>query len=106
MLENCAKQALSENFQPRRRDAIRDRDILLSQIGLLCNGRTNFNDIDLYRDDELFKNAFVIQQDDEPRLIANSKATRTAFFIAPFVFESAGDFDDFLAAIKQFENGG
>jgi hypothetical protein len=29
-------------------DAIADRDILLTQIGLLCNGRTDFNDVDLF----------------------------------------------------------
>jgi len=60
-LENHAKRALPENFQSRRRDAISDRDILLSQIGLLCNGRNDFNDIDLYRGDELFTNAFGIK---------------------------------------------
>ena len=61
MLETHAKRALPLNFQPRRSDAISDRDILLSQIGLLSNGRTDFNDIDLYRGDELFTNAFGIQ---------------------------------------------
>ena len=61
LLENHASQALPDNFLPRRRDAIRDRDILLAQIGLLCNGRTDFNDIDLYRGDELFTNAFGIK---------------------------------------------
>ncbi len=61
LLKNHAKLALPKNFQPRRRDAISDRDILLSQIGLLSNGRTDFNDIDLYRGDEIFTNAFGIQ---------------------------------------------
>ena len=61
LLENHAKHALPVNFQPRRRDAISDRDIILSQIGLLSNGRTDFNDIDLYRGDELFTNAFGIK---------------------------------------------
>ena len=61
LLETHAKRALPLNFQPRRSDAISDRDILLSQIGLLSNGRTDFNDIDLYRGDELFTNAFGIQ---------------------------------------------
>jgi len=61
LLETHAKRALPLNFQPRRSDAISDRDILLSQIGLLSNGRTDFNDINLYRGDELFTNAFGIQ---------------------------------------------
>jgi hypothetical protein len=58
LLAGHARQAIPANFQPRRADAIADRDILLSQIGLLCNGRTDFNDIDLYRGDELFMNAY------------------------------------------------
>ena len=62
VLENHAKRALPVNFQSRRRDAISDRDILLSQIGLICNGRTDFNDIDLYRGDDLFTNAFGINK--------------------------------------------
>lgn len=58
LLENHAQRAIPANFQPRRSDAIADRDILLAQIGLLCNGRNDFNDIDLYRNDELFMNAY------------------------------------------------
>lgn len=61
LLAGHARQAIPANFQPRRADAIADRDILLSQIGLLCNGRTDFNDIDLYRGDELFINAFGLE---------------------------------------------
>jgi len=61
LLESHARQTLPVNFQPRRSDAIADRDILLTQIGLLCNGRTDFNDIDLYRNDELFMNAFGLE---------------------------------------------
>jgi len=61
LLERHAQQAIPVNFQPRRSDAIADRDILLTQIGLLCNGRTDFNDVDLYRNDELFMNAFDLK---------------------------------------------
>jgi len=61
LLGNIPETTLPPNFQPRRADAIADRDILLSQIGLLCNGRTDFNDIDLYRGDELFMNAFGLK---------------------------------------------
>ena len=53
LLGNLPKSTLPPNFQPRRTDAIADRDILLSMIGLLCNGRSDFNDIDLYRNDGL-----------------------------------------------------
>ena len=73
LLETHAKRALPLNFQPRRRDAISDRDILLSQIGLLSNGRTDFNDIDLYRGDELFTNAFGI------RTVASESVFRQRF---------------------------
>lgn len=39
-----------------------DRDILSVQIGLLCNARNDFNDIDLYRDDEVFRHSFGIDR--------------------------------------------
>ena len=61
ILEKHSGKCLPANFQPRRSDAISDRDILLGQIGLLCNGRTDFNDIDLYRHDEVFKNAYGLK---------------------------------------------
>ena len=61
VLGKLPMKTLPENFQPRRSDAIADRDILLSQIGLLCNGRTDFNDIDLYRGDEIFMNAYGLK---------------------------------------------
>jgi len=61
LLGDHVRQTIPVNFQPRRSDAIADRDILLSQIGLLCNSRTDFNDIDLYRNDELFMNAYGLK---------------------------------------------
>lgn len=61
LLERHAQRAIPIHFQPRRSDAIADRDILLTQIGLLGNGRTDFNDVDLYRNDELFMNAFGLK---------------------------------------------
>lgn len=62
LLADHARSTIPANFQPRRSDAIADRDILLSQIGLLCNGRADFNDIDLYRGDELFMNAYGLDK--------------------------------------------
>ncbi|NKB25482.1 MAG: hypothetical protein GKR87_14115 [Kiritimatiellae bacterium] len=62
LLEDHAQRILPSNFQPRRSDAISDRETLLTQIGLLCNGRTDFNDIDLYRGDEIFMNAFGLKK--------------------------------------------
>lgn len=59
---NAMQAALPENFTPKRSDAISDRDILSTQIGLLCNARNDFNDVELYREDEVFRNSFGIEQ--------------------------------------------
>lgn len=59
-LGDLPEQVMPANFQPRRSDAIADRDILKAQIGMLCNARTDFNDIDLYRNDAVFKNAYTL----------------------------------------------
>jgi hypothetical protein len=61
LLGSNARHAIPVNFQSRRSDAIADRDILLTQIGLLCNGRNDFNDVDLYRNDEIFMNAYGLK---------------------------------------------
>ena len=53
---------LPENFQIRRRDAIGDRDILMTMIGLLANGRSDFIDVELYRDDFVFLHSFGIER--------------------------------------------
>ena len=55
LLEGHAKQSLPENFQPRRIDAISDQSVLLTMIGLLSNGRSDFNDVDLYRGGSCFR---------------------------------------------------
>lgn len=73
ILGNLAQRLLPENFQPRRSDAIADREILLTQIGLHCNARTDFNDINLYRDDALFQNAFGL------KTVASEPVFRTRF---------------------------
>lgn len=62
LLEGHAKRSLPENFHPRRSDAIGDRSVLLTMIGLLSNGRSDFNDVDLYRGDEVFANAYGIER--------------------------------------------
>ena len=73
VLGNLPNLHLPENFQPRRSDAIADRNILVTQIGLCCNARTNFNDINLYRNDALFMNAYGL------KIIASEAAFRTRF---------------------------
>ena len=62
LLEGHAKRSLPENFQPRRSDAISDQSVLLTMIGLLSNGRSDFNDVDLYRGDCVFANAYGIER--------------------------------------------
>ena len=37
------------NFQRRRADAFTDYEILMSMVGLLCNGRSDYCDIKLFR---------------------------------------------------------
>ena len=73
LLGKLPKTTLPKNLLKRRARAIADRDILLSQIGLLCNGRNNFSDIDLYRGDELFMNAYGL------KAVASESAFRQRF---------------------------
>lgn len=53
---------LPKNFQPRRSDAISDRSLLHTLMGMLCNGRTDFTDVNLYAKDEVFANAYDIDR--------------------------------------------
>jgi len=94
-LENHIKWTLPENFHPRKCDAISDWDILLSQIGLLCNGRNDFNDIDLYRGDELFTNAFGI------KTVASEPVFRGSATLCPEVLFRFGLI--FIGSIKGWE---
>lgn len=61
-LRQGAIEHLPENFQQRRRDAISDRDILLTMTGMLCNGRTDFTDVGHYSQDRVFTHAFGIRE--------------------------------------------
>jgi hypothetical protein len=51
-----------KDFQKRRNDAISDHDILLTLTGLLCNSYTDFNDVDLFRGDQLFRDAYGLEK--------------------------------------------
>ncbi len=61
VLENALK-TIPENFKTRRKDAISDRSIIASQVGLYCNARNDFNDINLYKNDFNFMNAFCLNK--------------------------------------------
>ena len=62
MISEQALEQIPENFQPRRRDAISDRSVLMTMIGMLCNSRTDFNDVNLYQDDTVFAHSFRIDK--------------------------------------------
>jgi hypothetical protein len=62
LIRQYAQAIFPKNFTPKREGSISDRDILMTQVGLLCNARTDFNDVDLYREDRLFAHAFGIEQ--------------------------------------------
>jgi hypothetical protein len=60
-LRELSRKHLPVNFQKRNRGAISDRDCLLTMTGILCNARTDFNDVDHYKDDRVFSEAFGIK---------------------------------------------
>lgn len=62
MLTDEALKLLPKNFQTRRSDAISDRSLLLTMIGMLCNSRTDFTDVNLYENDAIFANAYRIER--------------------------------------------
>ena len=62
LLLGAVSGLLPKNFQKRRRDAISDRSLLKCLIGMLCNGRTDFTDINQYQDDTVFANAFEVER--------------------------------------------
>mgnify|MGYP006431512211 FL=1 len=51
---------LPENFQTRREGSIDDRDILMTMTGILCDGRSDFTNVNLYDGDTVFSHAFGI----------------------------------------------
>lgn len=53
--------SIPENFIVRRADAISDRDILATMTGLLSNAQTDFTNVKLYADDEVFTSSFGIK---------------------------------------------
>lgn len=61
-LREAARRHLPANFQQRREGAISDRDILLTMTGMLSNSRTDFVDVDLYREDIVFTHSFGIDE--------------------------------------------
>jgi hypothetical protein len=62
MISEEAFEQVPENFQPRRKDSISDRNVLMTMIGMLCNSRTDFNDVKLYQEDIVFAHSFQIDK--------------------------------------------
>lgn len=61
-LQDIPNSVLPQNFQNRRSDAISDKDILFTTIGILTNSRTDYTNVNLYIDDDVFLTAFGIQR--------------------------------------------
>ena len=59
-IKDLATSALPLNFQSRRLDAIADRDILLTTIGMLSNSRSDFTNVNLYANDTVLTQSFGI----------------------------------------------
>ena len=61
ILRELAREQLPEGFQSRREGAISDRDVLLTMTGLLCNGRSDFTNVNQYFEDTVFTQSFGIE---------------------------------------------
>lgn len=62
IFQSTNPKSFLKDFQKRRDGSISDFDIIASMIGIMANGKSDFNDIDLYQDDVVFQNAFGIKQ--------------------------------------------
>lgn len=60
ILRESAQSLLPENFQTRRGGSISDRDILMTMTGILCDGRSDFTNVNQYGGDTVFSHAFGI----------------------------------------------
>lgn len=60
ILRESAQSVLPKNFQTRREGSISDRDILMTMTGILCDGRSDFTNVNLYDGDTVFSHAFGI----------------------------------------------
>jgi len=61
ILRELAREQLPEDFQTRREGAISDRDILLTMTGMLCDGRSDFTNVNQYFEDTVFAQSFGIE---------------------------------------------
>jgi len=61
ILMEQARKHLPENFQSRREGAISDRDVLLTLTGMLCDGRSDFTNVNQYSEDTVFTHSFGIE---------------------------------------------
>jgi hypothetical protein len=58
---DIAKRADALQLPGKPRPGTRHADVLLSQIGLLCLGKSDFNDIEPFREDEFFRQALGLE---------------------------------------------
>lgn len=61
-IRDLAQRHVPQNFQLRRADSINDRDILMTLTGILCDGRSDFTNVNQYFGDTVFAQSFGIDQ--------------------------------------------
>ena len=60
ILGEGSRRHLPENFQCRREGSICDRDVLLTMTGMICDGRSDFTNVNQYYQDTVFVRSFGI----------------------------------------------
>lgn len=61
-IRELAQKHLPKDFQSRREGAIKDRDILMTLTGMLCDARSDFTNVNQYFGDTVFTQSFGIDQ--------------------------------------------
>lgn len=62
ILREPARDCLPKDFQSRRKGSISDRDILLTMTGIMCDGRSDYTNVNQYLGDEVFTHCFGIEK--------------------------------------------
>ena len=75
ILRELAREQLPEDFQLRREGAISDRDVLLTMTGMLCDGRSDFTNVNQYFEDTVFTQSFETRYGVSPRFHDYYKVT-------------------------------
>lgn len=69
VFRELARKHLPKDFQSRREGSISDRDVLLTMTGMICDGRTDYTNVNLYCEDVVFTQSFgIVNLPSEPTL--------------------------------------